>query len=152
VTAGTLHRNFMGYTSRHVAPLIGLGVSAIGDAWTAFAQNEKAIEPYEQRVARGELPILRGHVLDAEDVELRRLILALMTRFHAEWNATGADSYLEGVPERLRELVADELVTLSGHGCEVTEQGRAFIRNVCMAFDARLARKAPDTQLFSRTV
>jgi hypothetical protein len=34
----------------------------------------------------------------------------------------------------------------------VTERGRACIRNVCMAFDARLARKAPETQLFSRTV
>ena len=150
--AGSLHRNFMGYTSRHVDPLIGLGVSAIGDAWTAFAQNEKAIEPYEQRVARGELPILRGHVLDAEDLELRRLILDLMTRFHAEWKAADANGYLESVPARLRELVADELVTLNEGGCEVTERGRAFIRNVCMAFDARLARKAPDTQLFSRTI
>ena len=152
-TSGTLHRNFMGYTSRHVAPLIGLGVSAIGDAWTAFAQNEKAIEPYEQRVGLGELPILRGHLLDAEDLELRRLILDLMTRFHAEWGARGSTSnYLESVPDRLRELVADELVTLNERGCEVTEQGRAFIRNVCMAFDARLARKAPETQLFSRTI
>jgi oxygen-independent coproporphyrinogen-3 oxidase len=150
---GTLHRNFMGYTSRQVAPLFGLGVSAIGDAWTAFAQNEKAIEPYQQRVAGGELPILRGHLLDAEDLELRRLILDLMTRFHAEWGATDAKTtYLDSVPERLRELVADEIVTLNGRGCDVTERGRAFIRNVCMAFDARLARKAPETQLFSRTI
>ncbi len=153
VESGTLHRNFMGYTSRHVAPLIGLGVSAIGDAWTAFAQNEKAIEPYEQRVRRGELPILRGHVLDAEDLELRRLILDLMTRFHTFWDdADTRSGHLRGVPEKLRELVADELVTMNEHGCEVTELGRAFIRNVCMAFDARLARKAPETQLFSRTV
>jgi oxygen-independent coproporphyrinogen-3 oxidase len=151
--AGTLHRNFMGYTSRQVAPLFGLGVSAIGDAWTAFAQNEKAIEPYQQRVAGGELPILRGHLLDAEDLELRRLILDLMTRFHAEWGTSAANArYLDSVPERLRELVADEIVTLNGRGCDVTERGRAFIRNVCMAFDARLARKAPETQLFSRTI
>jgi hypothetical protein len=34
----------------------------------------------------------------------------------------------------------------------VTERGRAFIRNVYTAFDARLARKAPETQPFSRTV
>jgi oxygen-independent coproporphyrinogen-3 oxidase len=150
---GTLHRNFMGYTSRQVAPLFGLGVSAIGDAWTAFAQNEKAIEPYQQRVAGGELPILRGHLLDAEDLELRRLILDLMTRFHAEWGTSAANArYLDSVPERLRELVADEIVTLNGRGCDVTERGRAFIRNVCMAFDARLARKAPETQLFSRTI
>src|SRR4029079_18086724 len=30
--SGELHRNFMGYTSRFVSPLIGLGVSAIGDS------------------------------------------------------------------------------------------------------------------------
>jgi len=150
--ASTLHRNFMGYTSRHVAPLVGLGVSAIGDAWTAFAQNEKAIEPYQQRVQNGELPLLRGHVLDAEDLELRRLILDLMTRFKATWDPSTGGGHLSRVPEKLRELVDDELVVLHTAGCDVTERGRAFIRNVCMAFDARLARKAPDMQLFSRTV
>lgn len=149
----TLHRNFMGYTSRHVAPLIGLGVSAIGDAWTAFAQNEKTIEPYQERISRGELPLLRGHVLDAEDLVLRRLILDLMTRFHTRWDGlSGSNEHLKSVPARLHELVADELVRIDGEGCEVTEAGHAFIRNVCMAFDARLARKAPQTQFFSRTV
>ena len=39
--AGTLHRNFMGYTDAFTRPLLGLGVSAIGDAGDAFAQNEK---------------------------------------------------------------------------------------------------------------
>ncbi|HEU4529527.1 MAG TPA: oxygen-independent coproporphyrinogen III oxidase [Steroidobacteraceae bacterium] len=150
--AGDLHRNFMGYTTRRVAPLIGLGVSAIGDAWTAFAQNEKAIEPYEERIRRGELPLLRGHVLDAEDLALRHHILDLMTRFHTRWDDDREVSYLRTVPERLRELERDDLVRVGAAGCEVTELGRAFIRNVCMAFDARLARKAPDTQLFSKTV
>ena len=39
--SGGLHRNFMGYTDRATLPLIGLGVSAIGDAGGALAQNEK---------------------------------------------------------------------------------------------------------------
>jgi oxygen-independent coproporphyrinogen-3 oxidase len=113
VQSGTLHRNFMGYTSRRVDPLIGLGVSAIGDAWTAFAQNEKAIEPYEQRVQRGELPLLRGHVLDAEDLELRRLILDLMTRFKTSWNASNARDYPDRCARKAGELVDDELVLLA---------------------------------------
>ena len=153
VRESTLHRNFMGYTSRHVAPLIGLGVSAIGDAWTAFMQNEKTIEPYQERVRRGELPILRGHLLDAEDLVLRRLILELMTRFRTRWDAVAAgQAHLRLLPERLHELVNDELVRLDAQSCEVTARGRAFIRNVCMAFDARLARKAPGAQIFSGTV
>ena len=40
----------MGYTSRHVAPLLGLGVSSIGDSWAVFAQKEKKLEEYEARV------------------------------------------------------------------------------------------------------
>ncbi len=151
--AGDLHRNFMGYTTRRVAPLIGLGVSAIGDAWTAFAQNEKVIEPYQDRVHRGELPLLRGHLLDAEDLTLRHHILDLMTRFRTQWDEDDRETdYMQSIPERLRELERDDLVRLDDAGCEVTERGRAFIRNVCMAFDARLARKAPEAQLFSRTV
>jgi oxygen-independent coproporphyrinogen-3 oxidase len=119
VRTSTLHRNFMGYTSRHVAPLIGLGVSAIGDAWTAFVQNEKTIEPYQERIRRGELPILRGHLLDAEDLVLRRLILELMTRFRTRWDGlTAGYEHLRSVPDRLRELVSDELVTLDAESAQ----------------------------------
>ncbi len=63
----TLFRNFMGYIPYHVSPMIGLGVTSIGDAWTQFAQNEKDIKIYTARVEAGELPIHRGHVLTAED-------------------------------------------------------------------------------------
>src|SRR5690606_23350712 len=42
---GTLHRNFMGYTTSPAMMLIGLGNSAISDIGYAYAQNEKDIEP-----------------------------------------------------------------------------------------------------------
>jgi oxygen-independent coproporphyrinogen-3 oxidase len=35
--AKTMHRNFRGYTPFHTDLLIGLGTSAISDAWMAFA-------------------------------------------------------------------------------------------------------------------
>ncbi|MDR3605852.1 MAG: oxygen-independent coproporphyrinogen III oxidase [Oligoflexia bacterium] len=150
---GSLHRNFMGYTSRQVSPLIGLGVSAIGDSWTAFAQNEKVLETYQARVEKGELPILRGHVLDEEDRVIRRHILNLMTSLKTDWNdASLAVPYLDVVPEKLAELERDGLVCLSKSSCEVTEEGRPFLRNICMAFDARLARLSPSTRIFSQTI
>jgi oxygen-independent coproporphyrinogen-3 oxidase len=34
----------------------------------------------------------------------------------------------------------------------VTEKGRPFIRNICMAFDARLWEKLPQSQLFSSAI
>jgi oxygen-independent coproporphyrinogen-3 oxidase len=151
--SGKLHRNFMGYTARQVAPLIGLGVSSIGDSWADFAQNEKLLETYQERVAKGQLPIQRGHRLDDEDRILRRHILNLMTRFETSWrDGELVTDYLRGVPERLAELARDGIVELTGESCRVTEAGRPFLRNVCMAFDARLSRHAPATQLFSKTL
>ncbi len=153
VRAGTLHRNFMGYTSRPVFPLIGLGVSAIGDSWNIFAQNEKSIEAYTRRLDREELPIFRGHVLTDEDLVLRRHILDLMTRFEARWDAPERYvPFLDEAVARLAEPERDGLVRRIPSGCEVTESGRAFLRTLCMALDARLTRKAPQTRLFSQTI
>jgi oxygen-independent coproporphyrinogen III oxidase len=150
---GSLHRNFMGYTETFTCPLIGLGVSSIGDAGDAFAQNDKDLQRYQERVARGELPIHRGHLLDAEDRVLRRHILRLMTRLVTRWDEPSEQTpYLESARRRLAEPAADGLVEIDAGGCRVTEQGRPFLRNICMAFDARLARRMPERELFSRTV
>jgi oxygen-independent coproporphyrinogen-3 oxidase len=148
-----LHRNFMGYTSRQVAPLIGLGVSAIGDSWRAFAQNEKLLEAYTARVEKGEIPIHRGHMLSVEDLVIRRHILDLMTRLKTDWSKKELFiEFLNTVPGRLTELAQDKLIELKETECTVTEAGRAYLRNICMAFDARLVRRAPTTQLFSKTI
>jgi oxygen-independent coproporphyrinogen-3 oxidase len=148
---GRLHRNFMGYTPAFTQPLLGLGASSIGDAGDAFAQNEKELQAYQERIARGELPIQRGHVLDAEDVILRRHILRLMTHMRTSWSGADYTPYLDEVPVKLAEFAEDGLVEIQADGCVITERGRAFLRNICMAFDARLARKLPEKTLFSRT-
>jgi oxygen-independent coproporphyrinogen-3 oxidase len=148
-----LHRNFMGYTASHTSPLVGLGVSSISDSWDAFAQNEKVVEQYTARVARGEIPTLRGHLLDKEDLVLRRHILNLMTRFVTTWDSRETYvPYLEAVSARLAEMERDGLVKLSGRACEITGAGKPFMRNACMAFDARLQRKDAGARLFSRTI
>lgn len=151
-TSGKLHRNFMGYTSQFVMPLIGLGVSSISDSWDMFAQNEKEIESYTERVNNGDLPIARGHKLSFEDQVLRRHILNMMTRFETSWNDNEAFvPYLDDIDDRLSEFRLDGLLNCSEGHCEVTENGRPFIRNICMAFDAHLARDTAAKQ-FSRTI
>jgi oxygen-independent coproporphyrinogen-3 oxidase len=46
----------------------------------------------------------------------------------------------------------DALLTFLPSGIRVTEKGKPFVRNICMAFDVRLKRKLPATSLFSMTV
>ncbi len=151
----SLHRNFMGYTARNVQPVIALGVSAIGDAWTAFAQNEKLLETYSERVNRGEIPVQRGHILTSEDLIIRKQILNLMTNLETTWdtdtNSEEGKFIVDTLP-RLQEFEKDGLIEMRQNGLQITELGRIFLRNICMAFDARLLRKAPETRLFSQTV
>jgi len=152
--AGTVHRNFMGYTHRRSEPLIGLGVSAIGDSGRSFAQNEKEVEDYERRVGAGTLPLTRGHVLTHEDRVLRDHILALMTRFETTWvpGGEGWTPFLDTLAERLAPMCVDGLVQLEAGSCRLTTLGERFVRNACMAFDERLSRRIAGTNpVFSRT-
>lgn len=149
---GQLHRNFMGYTSRFVNPLIGLGVSSISDSWDMFVQNEKVVENYMARVDAGELPFFRGHQLNREDCILRRHILNLMTRFETSWDDPETYvNHLDNIGEGLAGFRKDRLLDFSQSRCHVTDEGRPFLRNICMAFDAHLARDTAKKQ-FSRTI
>jgi len=150
---GTLHRNFMGYTVLHTSLLVGLGASSIGDNWYAYVQNEKRIADYQEKVRQGKFPVVRGHLLNEEDLLIRGHIHNLMCRFSTTWRKadTQCDAIVDGI-ERLQELERDGLVDVLPDRIVVTPQGRTFIRNICMAFDARLWRKLPASQLFSSAI
>ncbi|WP_374400060.1 oxygen-independent coproporphyrinogen III oxidase [Flavobacterium sp.] len=150
---GKLHRNFMGYTASKTQLMIGLGVSSISDSWYSFAQNEKTIEDYYTHLADNQLPIFRGHVLTPEDLIIRRHILNLMCQFTTSWKDKALDfPELPSVLASLEEMQDDGLLTIQDDTITVTEKGKPFVRNICMAFDLRLIRKAPETKLFSMTI
>ncbi len=143
---GELHRNFMGYADRRTDALIGLGVSAISEAPGCFHQNEKVLPVYERRVLNGEIPTLRGHLLTTEDRKHREQILEFMTKSSVELES---DEQANDVRQFISSLFEDGLVKLQGRRLVLTERGRPFLRNACMALDARLRAKAPDTKVFS---
>jgi oxygen-independent coproporphyrinogen-3 oxidase len=49
-------------------------------------------------------------------------------------------------------MQADGLLQLEEDRLVVPESSRPFVRNICMAFDLRLMRNAPDTRIFSMTI
>ena len=146
----TLHRNFMGYTHQYTRLLVGLGVSSISDTWDAYAQNVKTVEEYLALVNDHELPVVKGHFLTNEDMVIRRHILDIMCKGETCWNYHKQFSYAfdEGL-ERMQQLADDGLVNLDSWHLTVTPKGKRFLRNICMALDARLWADQPKTQLFS---
>jgi len=150
--SGKIHRNFMGYSSSKTQLMIGLGMSAISDSWYGFAQNEKTVEDYQKRVEAGNIPVFRGHILNEEDLIIRKHILNLMCTLETSWDETNFVDELKNSLVQLKEMEADGLVELSENAIRITEQGRAFTRNVAMAFDLRLLRNKSETRIFSMTV
>jgi oxygen-independent coproporphyrinogen-3 oxidase len=143
----------MGYSSSKTQLMIGLGVSSISDSWYSFAQNVKTIEEYYRILDTNEIPVFRGHLLTEEDLTIRRHILNLMCQFETSW--ADKKNYFDEIPEivlQLKEMEKDGLVHFLPNGIQVTEAGKPFVRNICMAFDLLLKRKAPETALFSMTV
>ncbi|MDF9795993.1 oxygen-independent coproporphyrinogen-3 oxidase [Catalinimonas alkaloidigena] len=150
---GKLHRNFMGYSTTSTKLLIGLGASSISDTWTAFGQNIKPVEAYMKSVNEGHLPVYRGHLLTEEDLVVRQHILNLMCHFRTSWDKKeGKHEILDLALNRLTEMTKDRIIHVEDHFIEVSEKGKPFLRNVCMALDARMWKNKPESALFSNTI
>ena len=138
---GRLHRNFMGYTPFSSKLMIGLGASSIGDAWVGFAQNEKKVEDYYAMIDADKLPIVKGHLLNSEDVFIRKQILNLMCNFSTTWDAEAHSEFVKDFNWKLLNQLCEEgLISFLENGISVEGAGRQLIRVICSAIDARLNR------------
>jgi oxygen-independent coproporphyrinogen-3 oxidase len=146
--AGTMHRNFQGYTERRTTVLLGLGVSAISETPDCYHQNEKVITVYDRRASKGDIPTLRGHKLSDDDRRRRDKILALMTGFRVA---------LDPDEERdarafLAPMLADGLVTIEEGELRLPIRGRPFLRNAAVFFDAHFRARQPSGPMYSTAV
>ncbi|MFG1399134.1 oxygen-independent coproporphyrinogen III oxidase [Roseixanthobacter pseudopolyaromaticivorans] len=145
--AGTLKRNFQGYTTDDAPVLLGFGPSAIGALPQGYVQNLPATPQWHQTIARGELPIARGRALTADDrlrrAVIERLMCDLAVDLDAVCAAHGAEAGMfAGELAALDPLIADGLAVRDGACVRVPEPARAFTRTVCAVFDAYLAPQA----------
>jgi oxygen-independent coproporphyrinogen-3 oxidase len=154
---GRLTRNFQGYSTHAECDLLALGVSSIGQIGPAYSQNFRDLERYYASIERGELPVMRGLELTADDLLRRSVIQALMCNF-AVCKETVEISYLIDFNQyflaemdELRALEQSDLVTLDDAWINVTPAGRMLVRNVCMVFDKYL-RRGQEQQRYSRVI
>ncbi|HEU4700461.1 MAG TPA: oxygen-independent coproporphyrinogen III oxidase [Gemmatimonadales bacterium] len=155
--AGTLQRNFQGYSTRGGADLLAFGMSAISFAGGLYWQNHKALDAYAAALDAGRLPVARGYALTADDHVRGRVIMRLMCDLRLDWPALSAElgldvaDYLAAEIASLDDLEADGLVARGPAGLAVTDAGRLLVRNVAMRFDPHV-RAGPATPRYSRTV
>ena len=75
---GTLHRNFMGYTTQRGREMVSLGVSSIGEIDGVYVQNIANEPEYVTLTNERGFATYRGHDMSAEDELRRDVILELM--------------------------------------------------------------------------
>ncbi|MHC4492295.1 MAG: oxygen-independent coproporphyrinogen III oxidase [Planctomycetota bacterium] len=155
---GTLGRNFMGYTVRQAPDMVACGLSGIGDVEGAYFQNERKLHSYQRAVEERGLAVERGYVRTDDDHVRRFVIGTLMCAFRLDFadvedrfGIRFGETFRQEL-EDLKPMAADGLVDVTDTGVQVTDEGRLFIRNVCMTFDAYLRRSSDDTPRWSRTV
>ena len=138
--AGTLRRNFQGYTDDPAPVLVGLGASSISRFPQGYSQNVSGTGDYTREVRAGRFPTHRGHVFDGEDLLRARIIEALMCDFRVS-RAELLDRF--AVTEaRLDALFAPvaahfgDMVRLDAEGLSIPVPGRPLTRMIARMFDA----------------
>lgn len=155
--AGTLQRNFQGYSTHGDCDIVGLGVSSISRVGDSYSQNARDLIGYEAALAAGRLPVSRGIRLSDDDRVRRAVIGELMCHGEVDMQRFGQryglrfDEAFGPELEGLAACVDDGLVVLDENLIRVTPRGRLLLRNVAMCFDAYLVRAA-DTPRYSRTI
>mgnify|MGYP000156155856 CR=1 FL=1 len=152
---GNLYRNFQGYSTHSECDIIGLGLSSIGQVADSFSQNEKNLEKYYQALESGQLPIVKGLIINQDDKIRRELIMELICHFEVSISSLeqrysiNFKNYFANSLEKLDEMQNDGLVVLTNDSIKVMDKGKLLVRNICMIFDNYL--KSGSTS-FSKTI
>ncbi|QHT70125.1 oxygen-independent coproporphyrinogen III oxidase [Rhodocytophaga rosea] len=133
----SLHRNFMGYTTCQTDLLLGLGTSSISDAKYAYLQNHKKVEDFKNSISDGHLAIHKGHFLSEEDLLIKECILSIICRGEVLWTPQLKEVLPFESHYQLLQMEQEGLIIVSAKSLQVTELGKAFVRNICMVFDRR---------------
>ena len=139
--AGTLHRNFQGYSTQADASLYSFGVSSISSTPDTYRQNHKTLEAWRAALAAGQLPTDRGLRLTAEDQRRRTIIMRLMCDRRLDFGALSRQLGLDFARTystelaSLDDLEADGLVQRQPDGMVVTPAGGPLLRVIAMRFD-----------------
>jgi len=159
---GTLHRNFMGYTTQRGREMLSVGVSSIGEIDGAYVQNVPQEPAYVQAIRERGFATYRGHEITAEDRLRRDVILELMcngrvdkARIELEHGVRFDEEFALEL-EELAPMERDGLVELRPDALVLTDIGQVLMRNVAVPFDRhmreRRARGEGGTRTFSKTL
>jgi oxygen-independent coproporphyrinogen-3 oxidase len=138
--AGTLRRNFQGYTDDTSEVLVGLGASAISKFPQGYAQNAPATSVYTKAIRDNAFSTVRGHSFTKEDKLRGRMIEMLMCDFRVDTAELVRDyGASEAEVTKILKRANSEfegLLEVDNHGLFVPREARPLTRMIARSFDA----------------
>ena len=154
-----LHRNFQGYcTQETTGQVYAFGSTGITQMEGAYVQNAKNTSEYIRLINETGFAVERGYQLSANEKTIRQVVNNIMCngKLHFEEMASDLNLSVEELKTicnfneaKLTEFVEDNLVEVTNHEVQVSENGMMVVRNIAMAFDPNLAE---NTNMYSKTI
>ena len=137
--AGTMKRNFQGYTEDVSKVMIGVGASSIARYPQGYAQNEPATSKYQAAARDGRLAGAKGHVFTDEDIARGRVIEELLCYFRVDFSKLADElsrpiEYFLTMVDGL-ELAMPGTTDLSGTVLSIRPEARPVARMIARHFD-----------------
>ena len=138
--AGTLRRNFMGYTTCADSDVLAFGPSAISEVRGTYVQNAREVHAWADLLEAEHLAAVRGHRPGAEDLARSALIMELFCSLGVDLDVLrsrfpGTLQDLRSEENDLERLERDGLVLRQGPRIRVTPRGQLLLRTVAAPFD-----------------
>jgi len=122
----------------------------------AYFQNYKTLKDYYAALDKNDFPIMRGYLLNQDDMIRREVIMDLMCNLYVDKASISSmfninfDSYFKRELLELEELEKDGLISMNDEKIEINPEGRLLVRNIAIVFD--VYSKAKEKPTFSRTI
>jgi oxygen-independent coproporphyrinogen-3 oxidase len=154
--AGTLKRNFQGYTTDTADAMIGIGASSIGLVGDHYFQNAPDMPAYRKVVSSSKLPVYKACALSTEDRLRKDVIERLMCDLKADLdlicNRHGFESgFFDPEFTRLFSYQKMGFIKIENGIISINNDARAMVRIICSVFDSYI-KEQPETRRHAHAV
>lgn len=157
---GSIHRNFMGYSTKAEAHQIGFGMSSISLVNGNYFQNRKKLKSYKENIKSNSLATFKGIIIDKDVLIRRELINNLMCNGLIDFDALGEKyeinslSYFRNEIDLLNYFINDGMLVKLDNNYKLTQEGYLCMRNIAMVFDKYLdnLQRNSKNPIFSKTI
>ena len=141
--AGTMRRNFQGYTTDDAETLLAVGTTGIGRTPSGYYQNLPGVRAWSEAIADGRLPVAKSRAFVDDDVLRGEVIEQIMCQGRADCGEIGrrhevSERWAADCLAKLDALASEGIVAIEDQTVILAEWARPLARVVAAAFDRYL--------------